>query len=120
MHRFPAMRILIPVQAVLTSIFIGAVWLHVVLRCPKGDQERPIEPGLLKIWYDLPGHFEFNLILFQVLYPLFWLLTRRCAWPKFWRVIRTVHLIASLAVVALVIFFFLFSWIMEKEGGWRT
>ncbi len=114
------MRILVSLQALLTLIFIVAVWLHMILRGPFGTQAKPSEPGFLQMWYELPGHFEFNLILLQILYPLFWIFTRRRAWPKFWRGVRTVHLIASLAVVALVIFFFLFSWIMEKEGGWRT
>ena len=114
------MRILIAIQALLTGVFIGALWLHVILRGAYGGIPRPAEPGFLQWWYDLPGHFEFNFILLQLAYPLFWWFTRKKPWPMVWRVVRMVHLIAALAVVAIVAFFFLFMWLMEREGGWRS
>lgn len=114
------MRLLIPAQALLTALFIGAVWIHIVLRGAYGSNSRPTEPGFLQWWHDLPGHMEFNLILLQVLYPLFWWLTRKQPWPRFWRVVRMVHLIGALAVASLIVLFFLFAWMMEMEGGWRS
>lgn len=114
------MRLLIPTQALLTLVFVGAVWIHVVLRGPYGGNSKPTEPGFLQWWYDLPGHFEFNLILLQLAYPLFWWFTRKQPWPPFWRVLRVVHLIGALIVLLLVLFFFLFAWIMDMEGGWRS
>lgn len=113
------MRILIAIQALLTGVFIWALGLHVVLRGAYGGIPRPAEPGFLQGWYDLPGHFEFNFILLQLGYPLFWWFTRKKPWPGFWRVVRMVHLVAALGVVLLVAAFLLFSWVMEREGGWR-
>lgn len=114
------MRLLIALQALLTIVFAGAVWLHLVLRGPFGANERPTEPGFLQWWYDTPGHVEFNFILLQLLYPLFWWFTRKQPWPRFWRVVRTIHLIAALAVVLLVVLFFVFFGLMYLEGGWRS
>lgn len=78
-----------------------------------GHGKLPQEEGFLRWWFALDGQPEFLLLFAQLLYPLFWWLSRNAGWPLFWRYWRNLHL----AAVLLLILATALLWLATPELG---
>lgn len=76
----------------------------------------PQEEGFVRWWSQLDGQPEFHLLLVQLLYPLFWWLSRKAPWPVFWRYWRNLHLV----LVVLLVLATSLLWLATPDlgGNW--
>jgi hypothetical protein len=82
-----------------TSLVFG-FWLWWVLE--HVGHGYPPEAGFLRWWHELDGQPEFDLLLVQMAYPLYWWLSRKLPWSPFWRIWRRTQLALVLLLFLVV------------------
>lgn len=109
------MWLLYLVQTLFSAAFSLGFYLWWVLE-HVGHGYPPEQEGFLRWWHGLNGQPEFHLLMAQLLYPLFWWLSRKAPWPVFWRYWRNLHLV----LVVLLVLATSLLWLATPDlgGNW--
>lgn len=92
--------LLLLLQLLFTAALVGGFWLWWML--DHVGHGYPPTGGFLLWWHELDGQPEFYLLLAQLIYPLYWRISRDMGWSPFWRAWRAIHLVLVILLVLAV------------------
>ena len=92
--------LLLLLQLLFTTALVGGFWLWWML--DHVGHGYPPEGGFLRWWHELDGQPEFYLLFAQLIYPLYWRISRDIGWSPFWRTWRAIHFVLVILLVLAV------------------